>query len=105
MANGNVIRSVEHNGESPFDYSIKEQLEYYASIQENFSPVAKQTYLPGMTYSPFQFRDYAGVFIYTPPNPIILPSDRAYNGIAPMHLMPTIGYPYPYEQESNYGRY
>lgn len=105
MANGNVVNSVEHYGESPFDYSIKEQLQYYADIQHNFSPVADQTYLPGMNYNPLRFDDYAGVFIYTPPNPIILPSNRAYNGIAPMSLMPKIDYPYPYEQESNYGRY
>lgn len=106
MANGNVIHGVEHDGKSPFEYSNREQLEYYDAIQTNFhDAVALQTYLPGMNYNPLRFDNYAGIFVFTPPNPIILPSEPAYNGIAPMSLMPTIDPPYPYDLETNYDGY
>ena len=104
MANGNVINSVEHNGLSPYDYSNRQELAYYDNLQQNFSPVSDQTYLP-FQYNQFRFDDYAGIFVISPPNPIIIPSEPAYNGIAPMKLMPTIDPPYPYDLVNNYDGY
>lgn len=103
MANGNVVNSVEHYGLAPEQYSNSQEVKYYGYLQDTVAEAAsKQTYLPGMTYSPFQFRDYAGLFLITPSNPIIIPSDRAYQGIAPMELQPSIDVPYPYQYDTNY---
>jgi len=106
MANGFVTGGSEHAGQSPFEYSNREQLEYYDAIQSNFhKDVYQQTYFYGMNYSPLRYDDYAGIFVFTPPNPIILPSEPHYNGVAPMKLMPVIDPPYPYDLGINYDGY
>lgn len=103
MANGNVVHSIEHNGLAPEDYSLAQEVDYYNALGDTVAEtVKKQTYLPGLYYSPFRFDDYAGLFLITPPNPIIIPSERSYQGVAPMKLQPSIETPYPYDYDTNY---
>lgn len=103
MGNGRVIAGQEHFDLTPFEYSNDQEREQAAALETAPAP-EKQTYLP-FWYNSFRYLNYAGIFIFTPPNPVIIPSRRAYNGIAPMRLQPTINPPFPYELNTNYERY
>lgn len=91
MANPNVANSVEHYGLSPREYSSSD---YRSTVVARTS--INQDY-KASEYSGTEFRNYAGIVSVGIGSPIYLPSEPAYNAIAPMFLMPTVNAPYPWE--------
>lgn len=99
MANGNPLNNLEHNNETPFEYSLPIERSYAnASGSQVANAIPKQTYLAS-EYTGVIFNNYGGIVIMNPPVPTILPHIPIYNGIAPVGLMPQIDPPYPYETE------
>ncbi len=95
MANGIAANNQEHGGLAPEQYSNRQEIEEYNALRTS-SPIENQTYLQS-SYSGVEYKNYAGIVVISPPNPIVIPSRQRYDGIAPMRLQPSINPPYPYD--------